>query len=274
MSNTKDTEHRPIVVCIHGSASNGGQWRSLRQALRGRCRVFTPDLIGYGSRRYRPNGQFRLQNEVDAIIEQIGDITEPFHLIGHSYGGAVATYFAKQYPERVKSLILYEPANFAMLFNEGLHTEASTEIRQVRSTFRDGVGTALSRWRAARHFITYWSGAKAWRQFKFSQRSWLAGVMPKVAAEFDALIAAESTMTDMSDLEMPVKIICGTRTRLAAKRVCQLMAEQIRDCRLLQLVNLKHMAPLTDPAFVNPLLVDYVVPVIEASAASAGRRSA
>ena len=56
--------------------------------------------IGYGSRRYRPNGQFRLQNEVDAIIEQIGDITEPFHLIGHSYGGAVATYFAKQYPER------------------------------------------------------------------------------------------------------------------------------------------------------------------------------
>ena len=98
--------------------------------------------------------------------------------------------------------------------------------------------------------------------------------MPKVAAEFDALIAAENTMTDMSDLEMPVKIICGSRTRLAAKRVCQLMAEQIADCRLLQLVNMKHMAPLTDPTFVNPLLVDYVVPVIEASSASAGRRSA
>jgi len=274
MNNEKYTEHRPIVVCVHGSASNGGQWRSFRQALRGRCRVFTPDLIGYGSRRYRPNGRFSLQNEVDAIIEQIGDITEPFHLIGHSYGGAVATYFAKKYPERIKSLILYEPANFAMLFDEGLHTEASKEIRRVRSTFSNGVGTAISRWRAARHFISYWSGAKAWRQFKFSQRSWIAGVTPKVAAEFDALIAAEDTMTDMSDLDMPVKIICGTRTRLAAKRVCQLMAEQIRDCRLLQLVNLRHMAPLTDPAAVNPLLVDYVVPVIEASSVSARRRSA
>jgi hypothetical protein len=81
-------------------------------------------------------------------------------------------------------------------------------------------------------------------------------------------------MTDMSDLDMPVKIICGTKTRLAAKRVCQLMSEQIRDSRLLQLVNLRHMAPLTDPNSVNPLLVDYVVPVIEASAASAGGRRA
>jgi len=274
MNNKSDIDHRPIVVCVHGSASNGGQWKSFRQALRGRCRVFTPDLIGYGSRRYRPNGRFRLQNEVDAIIEQIGDITEPFHLIGHSYGGAVATYFAKKYPQRIKSLILYEPANFAMLIDEGSHTEASQEIRRVRSTFSNGAGTALSRWRAARHFITYWSGARAWRKFKFSQRSWIAGVTPKVAAEFDALLAAEDTMTDMSDLDMPVKIICGTRTRLAAKRVCQLMAEQVRDCRLLQLVNLRHMAPLTDPDAVNPLLVDYVVPVVEASAASASRRSA
>jgi len=274
MNNKIDTDHRPIVVCVHGSASNGGQWKSFRQALRGRCRVFTPDLIGYGSRPYRPNGRFCLQNEVDAIIEQIGDITEPFHLIGHSYGGAVATYFAKKYPQRIKSLILYEPANFAMLIDEGLHTEASQEIRRVRSTFSNGAGTALSRWRAARHFITYWSGASAWRKFKFSQRSWIAGVTPKVAAEFDALLAAEDTMTDMSDLDMPVKIICGTRTRLAAKRVCQLMAEQVRDGRLLQLVNLRHMAPLTDPDAVNPLLVDFVVPVVEASAASASRRSA
>jgi pimeloyl-ACP methyl ester carboxylesterase len=274
MSNKNEAEQRPLVVCIHGSASNGGQWRSFRQALRGRCRIFTPDLVGYGSRRYRPNGRFSLQNEVDAIIEQIGDITEPFHLIGHSYGGAVATYFAKQYPERVKSLILYEPANFAMLFDEGLHTDASKEIRDVRAVFSDGAGTALSRWRAARHFISYWSGSKTWRQFRFSQRSGIAGVMPKVAAEFDALISAHDSMTDVSDLEMPVKIICGTRTTLAAKRVCELMKEQIRNSRLLQLVNLKHMAPLTNPDSVNPLLIDYVVPAVEASAASAGRRGA
>ncbi len=274
MNSKNDPDNRPIVVCLHGSASSGGQWRSFRQALRGRCRVFTPDLIGYGSRDFRANGRFRLQNEVDAIIEQIGDITEPFHLIGHSYGGAVATYFAKQYPERIKSLILYEPANFAVLFDQSLHADALKEIMEVRAVCSNGVGTALSRWRAARHFVTYWSGAETWRRFRFSKRSSIAGVVPKVAAEFEALFRAHDTMKDVSDLEMPVKIICGTRTRLSVKRVCQLMAGQIRDSRLLQLVNLEHMAPVTHPYSVNPLLVDYVVPTTEASAASAGRRSA
>jgi len=269
----QEQDTRPIVVCLHGSASNGGQWRAFRQALRGRCRVFTPDLVGYGSRRFRAHGRFSLQHEVDAILEQIGDITEPFHLIGHSYGGAVATYFAKKYPERVRSLIVYEPANFAVLFADGLDTDAAREIRSVSDTFAEGAGTPLSRWRAARNFISFWSGKRAWRKLNFAQRSSFAGVSPKVAAEFKALAAAD-VLSDMSDLEMPVKIICGTGTRLAAKRVCELMAEQIKHSRLLQLVNLGHMAPLTDPHSVNPLLVDYVVPAVIANAASAGRRRA
>jgi pimeloyl-ACP methyl ester carboxylesterase len=274
VNNTQEQEIRPIVVCLHGSASNGGQWRAFRQALRGRCRVFTPDLVGYGSRRFRAQHRFSLQDEVDSILEQIGDITEPFHLIGHSYGGAVATYFAKKYPQRVRSLIVYEPANFAVLFADGLHTDAAREVNSVRATFAEGSGTPLSRWRAARSFITYWSGSKAWRKFNFAQRSWLASISPKVAAEFNAIVAAADVLSDVSDLEMPVKIICGTRTRLAAKRVCELMANQIKHSRLLQLVNLSHMAPLTDPHSVNPLLIDFVVPTVVASAASAGRRSA
>ncbi len=274
MSTNTNIDTRPIVVCLHGSASTGGQWRSLRQALRGRCRVFTPDLVGYGSRRFKANGRFSLQDEIDAVIEQIGDIKEPFHLIGHSYGGVVATYFAKRFPDRIRSLIIYEPANFTVLFKEGEHTVASKEIRDVRAMFADGSGTTFSRWRAARSFITYWSGKKAWRGFKFAQRSWFASISPKIAAEFDAIEKAENVLSDLSDLEMPVKIICGTRTRLAARRVCELMVAQIKNSRLLQLVDLKHMAPLTDPQSVNPLLVDYVIPTIEPTAASAGPRYA
>jgi hypothetical protein len=52
------------------------------------------------------------------------------------------------------------------------------------------------------------------------------------------------------------------------------MAQQIKDSRLLKLVNMDHMAPVTDPDPINALLVDYVVPMIEATAASAGARCA
>ena len=33
----------------------------------------------------------------------------PFHLIGHSWGGAYATYYAQQFPHRVDKLVLVEP---------------------------------------------------------------------------------------------------------------------------------------------------------------------
>jgi len=274
VTDKRQGDNRPIVVCIHGSASTGGQWRLFRQALRGRCRVFTPDLVGYGSRRFRADGRFSMREEADAIIEQIGDITEPFHLIGHSYGGAVATWFAKQYPDRVKSLIVYEPANFNLLFREGTHTEAAREIATVAASFPAGAGGALSRWLAARKFVTYWSGADAWRGLRYSQRRWLASVAPKVAAEFQAIRDAKNVLSDVSDLEMPVIILCGTRTRQAARRVCELMAKQLRDCSFLQLVNLGHMAPVTNPDKINPLLIDYVVPAPVPTTATAARRCA
>lgn len=271
MTNKQQPDDRPIVVCLHSSGSTGGQWRSFRRALRGRCRVFTPDLVGYGSRRFRADTRFSMQQEIEAIIEQIGDITEPFHLVGHSYGGAVATCFAKQFPDRVRSLIVYEPANFVLLFEDGECADEAQEIAALAASFPDGAGSAFSRWRAARRFVTYWSGAKAWRALRFTQRSWLASVAPKFAAEFRAIRDARDTLADLGDLGIPVKILCGTRTRRAARRVCELMARQIRECSFLQLVNLDHMAPLTNPDGVNPLLVDYVVPVIEPGTATAGQ---
>ena len=275
MTDCKMTEDRPLVVCLHGSASNGGQWRPLRRALRGRCRVFTPDLIGYGSRRFRTDGRFRLQQEVDAVIEQIGDIDEPFHLIAHSYGGVVATLLARRYPERVRSLILYEPVNFAVLFDAGLHTAEAQEIRCVRSGFGDIGASPLLRWRGARRFVRYWSHAGAWRRLTFRKRRTVARLMPKVVAEYDAILAAHAELSHLGDLRMPVRLLCGTATTAAAKRICELTARQLEDVRLVRLVGIGHMAPLSDPDRVNPMLIDYILPQSEREAGfDAGRARA
>jgi pimeloyl-ACP methyl ester carboxylesterase len=59
-----------------------------------------------------PPAGYSIQTEVDGLLRAVdaaGRAT--FHLVGFSGGGAVALAFCIQYPERVRSLALFEPAD-------------------------------------------------------------------------------------------------------------------------------------------------------------------
>ena len=79
------------VVCIHASASSSGQWRPLMERLAGRFRSLAVDLYGYGQSPPWPDERpLSLTDEaalIEPVLEAVGD---PVHVIGHSYGGAVA----------------------------------------------------------------------------------------------------------------------------------------------------------------------------------------
>jgi len=78
------------VVCIHASASSSGQWRQLMEQLAGRFRSLAVDLYGYGQSVPWPDERpLSLADEaalIEPVFEAVGD---RFHVIGHSYGGAV-----------------------------------------------------------------------------------------------------------------------------------------------------------------------------------------
>ena len=60
----------PDVVCLHGSAMSGNQWRELMEKLGRRYRVVTPDLIGYGGQRFDARARLRLDDEVGAEVPE------------------------------------------------------------------------------------------------------------------------------------------------------------------------------------------------------------
>ncbi|MDX1507696.1 MAG: alpha/beta fold hydrolase [Woeseiaceae bacterium] len=246
------------VLCLHASASAGRQWRPLSESLGTDYRLLTPDLLGYGDGGFARSGRFSLDDEVEHVLAQLDDGIERLHVVGHSYGGAVALRFAQRFPRRVASLTVYEPAQPLLLFEDGLHTSEAREARSLREIFVNHATSTFGRWRAAREYVNYWSGRDAWQRLTFARRRRITGLVPKIAAELDALFSASAALGDVSALTMPVTILFGSRTRRTAKRVCELLQERIRGSRLQSIDGLEHMGPLTHAHVVNPLIAEHL----------------
>ena len=92
------------VLLLHGSASSSAMWRKAIGALQPLYRTVAPDLIGYGqSAPWTGGAAFTLDAERRAL-KSLLPCCERFHLVGYSYGGAVALQMALHNPVRVNTL--------------------------------------------------------------------------------------------------------------------------------------------------------------------------
>src|SRR3954469_18912850 len=106
----------PGVVCLHANASTSGQWRSLIDALSPKFHVLAADSYGSGkSPAWPADREAWLQDEVSLLEPVFARAGDPFALVGHSYGGAIALIAALSQPHRVRALALYEPTLFSLV---------------------------------------------------------------------------------------------------------------------------------------------------------------
>jgi pimeloyl-ACP methyl ester carboxylesterase len=111
----RDTGAGPGVVCLHANASSSNQWRGLMDLLAPNFHVLSPDSYGAGKSPAWPDRKIGLKDEaafLEPVFSRAGD---PFTLVGHSYGAAIALVAAVTQPARVRALVLYEPTLFAVL---------------------------------------------------------------------------------------------------------------------------------------------------------------
>lgn len=95
------------LVLVHGLAASLGFWHlGIVRSLSALCRLIAYDLRGHGRSEMTPTGYSipQMTDDLAALLDHLG--LERVHLLGHSFGGAIALRFASRYPERVHSLIL------------------------------------------------------------------------------------------------------------------------------------------------------------------------
>lgn len=99
------------IIILHSLAGNSGQWKEQVEYLGQEHRVITLDLPGHGKSAPIDKDEFTVKELSEIIQDEIDSLNiEKYYLAGHSMGASIASVIAANNPERVKGLLLLDPA--------------------------------------------------------------------------------------------------------------------------------------------------------------------
>ena len=259
LDNYAHPKNRSCVVALHSSASNSRQWKQLAADMAYQYDVLACELPDYHGSDYHRRPSIKGMSAVaDPILEDIQKLGQPVHLVGHSFGGAVALKIALTRPNMVKSLTLYEPAAFHIMKNDDQEdTKLLAGIKQIAQTL-SSQALAGRPDRGMKVFVDFWNGKGAWESFSPAGQNNLAKSADLVIADFLSLFEETWELEYLGRLNIPTKMLLGTKSPAIAQRVAIQIAGNIRGATLAMLPNLGHMAPVSHPHLVNPLIQRHI----------------
>ena len=263
---------RPTVVLLHSSAASARQWDMLAERLRPAFDVHAIDLHGHGGQaRWQGPRALSVHDEA-ALVLPVIECAGGAHLIGHSYGAAIALHLAVARPSLVHSLVVYEPVLFGLLADHEPQGAAAQEAFDLAEAMRVWVAEGRAE-AAAERFVDYWSGGAAWQRLAPQQQRSVVSRMPVVVQHFDALYREMLPPEHLARLTMPVLCLSGRRSTAAALRIAGLLRALLPDAQHETLPGAGHLGPITHPSLVNErllgFLLDEVVPAPLTAAAMA-----
>jgi pimeloyl-ACP methyl ester carboxylesterase len=221
--------------------------------------VIAPDLYGYGgTASWSGRGAFSLEHETAIVRALLDRFDEPAHLVGHSYGGAVALHVARTRGEQLRSLTLIEPVAFHLLrAGDEIDAAALGEITQIAEEVAGSLACGDYVGGFGR-FVDYWSGPGAWTGLPAAKRAVLAGRLAKVALDFHATIQEPTHLEDFRRIVVPALLVKGACTALPTQRICMRLARTLQSISMKTIAGAGHMSPLTHRDEVNDLIVAHV----------------
>lgn len=102
------------VVFESGFGQDAGVWKDVIADLGPQCRCIAYARAGLGK-----SGSDGQAKTIDQHVQDLGAVIEALApgrkivLVGHSYGGLLATEYARRHPERLQGLVLVDPATLS-----------------------------------------------------------------------------------------------------------------------------------------------------------------
>lgn len=250
--------HQITVICLHSSGSTGGQWAALRAQFEPGVRVMTPDFHGHGA---GPAWHGFDEDIVAADAARIARLAESVpgraHLVGHSYGGAIALRVALHHPESVASVAIYEPVVFQLLFDHHGRRRPASEVIELASDMRRRLRSDVSAGAASR-FVDYWGGDGAWHALSTGQQAGVMKSIGVIAAHFVALTNDAPPLADYRSLRTPILMLFGSEMRAPIRRIGELLRFALPNATFDTMTTMGHMGPITHSRVVAQRIARFV----------------
>ena len=191
-----DPATQPVVLLIHGSGPGVtafANWRLTMPALAERFCVVAPDIVGFGYTD-RPDGfSYDMASwtaHLVAVMDALGIARA--HIVGNSFGGALAMSIAINHPDRLDRLVLMGAAGAPMAISPGLDAVW-------------GYQPSVENMKALLHLFSYDTSALG---DDLAELRYQASVRPGVAEAFSAMFPAPRQRA-LDGITHPIASIAG-----------------------------------------------------------------
>jgi pimeloyl-ACP methyl ester carboxylesterase len=246
------------VVFVHGHPFDRSMWApQVRAISEAGYRAIAPDLRGYGQSSVVP-GKATLDifaRDIASLLDRLD--TRKAVLCGLSMGGQIVMEFARQFPERLRGIVL--AATFPRADTEdGKRIRLDTADRLVREGMAEYAREFLPKMLAAgsiarlpavaEHVMRMMQGAPA-------QGSAAALRGRAERPDYDGVLAG---------LDVPALIVVGDEDAFTTRADAEHMHDLLRDSELVWMKGIGHMPNLEREADFNAALVRFLDRVVRA----------
>jgi len=248
------------TVLVHGSWVDRRSWGRMRPLLSQGLDVVSYDRRGHGESQGPPRRR-PVRDDAEDLAELLRSVDRyPAHVVGHSYGGAVALRLAIDQPELVRSVALHEPPFLGLLDDaEGPLRAAGADVRAAVEAIRAQVH-AGDRAGAARQFVTRFSSdPTAWDRIDPDARERFVRYADRWAEEIGDPEATAPSRGALQELDLPVLITTGERSPALFPAIERALAGCLRNATCRTLAGAGHLPQLTDPAVYAGALVTFLL---------------
>ena len=253
------------VLLIHGLGGSTDDWKKTLPALADNFHVVAFDLPGFGksdkgSQSYSPTRYARLvQFLADRYLQN-----KPYHVVGHSLGGAIALRYAAQRPLRMQRLVLIDAAGILhpqviTKFQAGSMAVSTSGVYQTRGLIERLSGKLLEQ--AERLPVSAIDIANS----ALGRDLVLRGGPEKIAA---LELAGEDFSSAISTVTAPTLLLWGEYDLIAPLRTGKVLAARMKRARLEVIAYSAHEPMLEQAQQLNFLLKNHLLATEQALADS------